>query len=84
MIDLLMLQQMSNIDITQMDRRTLVDIRHVQIDISLPATQKMQSFLKQINNPYCFLCDDIPVKVRFISKNKTLKQLLCDYFFSIK
>lgn len=84
MISQLQLREMRSVDITQVDRSTLADIRSIHIDPTLPATQKMQSYLEQIGNPYCFLCGDTPVKIRFVSENKTLKQSLCDYFLSLK
>ena len=84
MISQLQLREMRSVDITQVDRSTLVDIRNIHIDPTLPATQKMQSYLEQIGNPYCFLCGNTPVKIRFVSESKTLKQSLCDYFLSLK
>lgn len=84
MINQLQLREMKNIDITQVDRSTLADIRSIHIDPALPTEQKMQSYLEQIGNPYCFLCGDTPVKIRFVSESKTLKQSLCDYFLSLK
>jgi hypothetical protein len=50
----------------------------------LPAAKKMQSYLEQIVNPYCFLCGDTPVRIRFVAEDRTLKQSLCDYFLSLK
>ncbi|RKJ76885.1 hypothetical protein D7X33_13345 [Butyricicoccus sp. 1XD8-22] len=84
MISQSQLQEMRSVDITQVDRGTLVDIRNIHIDPTLPATQKIQSYLEQIANPYCFLCGDTPVRVRFVAESKTLKQSLCDYFLSLK
>ena len=84
MISQSQLQEMRSVDITQVDRSTLVDIRNIHIDTALPAVQKVQSYLEQIGNPYCFLCGDTPVKIRFVSESKTLKQSLCDYFLSLK
>ena len=84
MMNKLQLQQMRSVDIAQVDRSTLIDIRSIHIDSSLPAAEKMQSYFEQIKNPYCFLCGDTPVKIRFAAENKTLKQSLCDYFLSLK
>jgi hypothetical protein len=50
----------------------------------MPTAEKMQSYLEQIVNPYCFLCGDTPVKICFVTESKTLKQSLCDYFLSLK
>ena len=84
MIGKAQLQQMRSVDITQVDRSALVDIRNIHIDSSLPAAKKMQSYLEQIVDPYCFLCGDTPVKIRFVAEGKTLKRSLCDYFISLK
>jgi len=75
---------MREMEITKIDRTSLIDINNVKIDTSLPAEQRMESFIKQIGNPYCFLCGDTPVRVRFVSKRKTLSQSLGDYFSSLK
>ena len=84
MISQLQLQEMRSVDITQVDRSTLADIRNIHIYRTRQTTKKMQSYLEQIRNPYCFLCGDTPVKLRFVSEHKTLKQSLCDYFLSLK
>ena len=84
MISRSQLQEMRSIDITQVDRSTLADIRSIHIDGTLSTAQRMQSYLEQIGNPYCFRCGDTPVRIRFVSENKTLKQSLCDYFLSLK
>lgn len=78
------LQKMKSAEITQIDRDSLVDICSIHIDTALPAVQKMQSYLEQIGNPYCFLCGDTPVRIRFVSESKTLKQALGDYFLRLK
>ena len=84
MIDKVQLQQMKNVDITQANRSTLVDIHNIHIDSYLPAAKKMQSYLEQIVNPYCFLCGDTPVRIRFVAEDRTLKQSLRNYFLSLK
>jgi hypothetical protein len=84
MIDSLQLQEMKSVDITQADRSKLVDIKSVHIDSSLPAAQKVKGYIEQIKNPYCFLCGDTPVRIRFVSETRTLKKSLSDYFLSLK
>ena len=84
MISKMRLEQMKEADITELDRSTLVDISNIHIDSSLPAAEKMQSYLEQIVNPYCFLCGDTPVRIRFVAEDKPLKQSLFNYFLSLK
>ncbi len=78
------LLDMSSLEITQVDRNSLIDIDTVKINTSLPIEQRLESFIKQIKNPYCFLCGDTPVRVRFVSPEKTLAESLGDYFTSLK
>lgn len=84
MIDKARLEQMKSVDIAKVDRGTLVDINGVHIDSSLPDEQKLQDYLEQIKNPYCFRCGDTPVKIRFVSEEKSLKQSLYNYFVNLK
>ena len=84
MITKLQLQQMRNVDITQVDRSTLVDIRNIHIDSSLPAAKKCKATWSRSSIRIVFLCGDTPVRIRFVAEDRTLKQSLCDYFLSLK
>lgn len=84
MTDSMKLQQMRDADITETDPGELKDICDVRIDRSLTAADRMQSYLKQIGNPYCFRCGGTPVKIRFAAEDKTLRQELCSYFMSLE
>ncbi len=75
---------MSGMDITRVSAKTLVVIGCVSIDDSLPGALRMESYLKQIKNPYCFLCENTPVKVGFASGGKPLEDKLTDYFIALK
>lgn len=78
------LEEMKSIDITKIDRQTLIDINDIRVDSSLPTEQKMQCYIKQVKNPYCFLCDDTPIRIRFVTEKRTLKKSLGNYFSSLK
>ena len=80
----LQLLQMKDENITQLDRASLVDLYCVSINSSLPTAEKVQNYFEQIANPYCFLCGETPVRVRFVAENRTLKELLCAYFSRLK
>ena len=84
MISQSQLQEMRSVDITQVDRSTLVDIRNIHIDAALPAVQKVQNYLEQIGNPYCFLCGDTPVQLVFADHQPELSTLLTHYLASLK
>ncbi len=84
MLDRKQLETLKSVDITTIDRNTLVDISGVRIDTSQPAAEKMQSYFEQVHNPYCFLCGDTPVRIRFVSEQKTLTESVGNYFISLK
>ncbi len=84
MISCNQLAKMSDMDITRVGVETLVDISGIRIDASLPATLRMESYLKQIKNPYCFLCENTPVKVGFAPGGGYLEEKLLDYFVGLK
>ncbi len=84
MISSFQLREMKGVDITKADRSKMVDVNEISIDSSLPVAQKVKNYIEQIKNPYCFLCGDTPVKIRFVSDTKSLKSSLKDYFISLK
>ncbi len=58
-------EEMRNVDVRGVDRNFLKDIRDVVVDTSLPHEERLESFLKQIGNPYCYKYKDIVVKISF-------------------
>ena len=46
-------EAMKAVDIRSVDPSELVDLSTVQIDSSLPVRERVQSYLKQVKNPYC-------------------------------
>ncbi|MDR1700016.1 MAG: hypothetical protein LBR68_02390 [Lachnoclostridium sp.] len=84
MLDRKQLEAMNNVDITTIDRHTLVDMNKISINDRLDSVQKMENYIEQVKNPYCFLCGSTPVKIRFATDTKTLAQSLGNYFSSLK
>ena len=60
--------QMKEVDIRAVDREALVDIKDVKINTELSDTERMIDFMQQIRNPYCYLCNGMVVKTRFVGK----------------
>ena len=71
-------------DAIEIDRTKLVDIQSVKIDPSLSAVQRAEQYLEQIKNPYCFLCGESVVRVRFNAGGGDLQTRLKNYFVSCK
>ena len=73
------LQQMKQVDVRTVDRDTLMDIRDVQVDRTLPRGQRFADFLRQIGNPYCYRCGKMVVKISFSDTEATLEDRLEHY-----
>ncbi len=69
---------------TEIDRTKLVDIHTIKIDRDLSAAERAEQYLEQIRNPYCFLCGESVVRVRFDPDGGELKSKLKNYFVSCK
>ena len=57
----------------------LVDIADVQIDMSLSRTERMQSYIRQIKDPYKYRCNGIVVTVAFADTDATIEDRLEEY-----
>ena len=55
---------------------TLVDIRNVMVDKSLPREERIAEYLRQIKNPYCFRCGEFIVNTSFANAGPTLEDCL--------
>lgn len=78
------LEALRDTDITALDLPQLVDISEVEIDTDAPDIDRLDSFIKQINNPYCYKVGNTPVKVRFKSDKPHIKKVIEDYFVKNK
>lgn len=78
------LEHMSQINILDIDPATLVEVENIFIDTDLNQAKKIEQYLLQIRNPYCFISGDTPVRVRFMNPDKPLSQSLLSYFSHLK
>lgn len=51
---------------------SLVDIRDVKIDRSLPMEERVKSYVEQVKNPYMFKVGNTVVRVSYADTNKTM------------
>lgn len=65
---------MKDVDIRSVDKSNLVDLEIIQIDSSKPVQERIQSFLQQIQNPYCFRIGEVAVKVNYRSEGPSFQQ----------
>ena len=51
---------------------SLVDIRDLRIDRSLPMEERMKSYVEQIKNPYMFKVGNTIVRVSYANTQRTM------------
>lgn len=61
-----------------MNKAELVDISTVKINMELPLKERILDYVKQIKNPYCYICNGVVVKIGFAGK-KSLNECLSSY-----
>lgn len=59
------MDKMRSIDVRMVDRKSLVDIRDIEIDNNLSLEERIREFMKRVNNPYCFKVGNVVVKTVF-------------------
>lgn len=67
-------EDMKNVDIRTVDRDSLVDLNTVTIDESLPAEERLKSFVMQIRNPYVYKVGDVVVKNVYSNDSVSLRE----------
>lgn len=77
------LKDLKKVDICDVQKKTLVDIKNVAIDTNMERTERILDYIRQIKNPYCFVCEGVIVKMNFAQTKDTLEDKLNDYFSSL-
>jgi hypothetical protein len=75
------LKRMSEVDIRTVDKNELVDIETVKINKELPPIERVEDYIRQIKNPYCYLSHGVKVKISFAGKKK-LEDCISDAMFA--
>lgn len=70
------LEAMKNVDIMKVNPEELVDIREVNINSKLQQTRRVQDFVSQIKNPYCYKYGKYIVKIGFEDTDVTITDRL--------
>ncbi len=62
---------------------SLVDIRDVKIDRSLPVEERMRSYVEQIKNPYMFKYGTTIVRVSYANTTQTIDDNFLNLLMSL-
>ena len=78
------LEEFSSLDIKDIDANELQELKEVKLYSDLPVQERLELFLCQIGNPYCFKVNGTPVQVSFSDSRKTLDEALNNYLTNRK
>ncbi|MBC3516410.1 hypothetical protein H8K20_08370 [Neobittarella massiliensis] len=62
-------------DVEKIDRKTLMEMQKIQLDVNLPREQRVKHFLEETSNPYCFCLDEIKIKLEFADDSSFLQEM---------
>ena len=74
---------MEQVNVNAVDRSQLIDIRNVVIDTTKSCKDRINGFIEQIGNPYCYLDDGIVVEIGYANTQVSLQERLVSYASSI-
>lgn len=83
MIDKTLLENMSHVKIKDVAPDLLQDILEVEIS-GETAIQRLERYMAQVGNPYCFRVGSTPVRIFFQSCGETLDKKIKSYFLGLK
>ena len=69
------LKEMAQIDIHTVEKESLVSAEDVQIHTELSDRERLEDYIRQIKNPYCYLSNGVIVKISFAGRD-TLEECL--------
>lgn len=72
-------KDMKNTDVRTVDKSSLVDLKDIKINPDMPAEEKTAEYIRQVKNPYCFLCNGYAVKLEFADNGKTIEDCFLEY-----
>lgn len=72
-------EALRQVDVRMVDPDTLVDIKELDIDKTMPREQRMAEFVRQVKNPYCFKVGKVAVSVGYSGDGVTFEQRMEHY-----
>lgn len=70
------LEELKKVDIRTVDTSTLADIGKIRIDRTLPKEERLLAFIREVRNPFCFICNGMVVKTSFSDTDECLENKL--------
>lgn len=74
-----MLQTLKDVDLRTVNRDDLIQRSTVKIDPNATREERLQSYIKQIKNPYCYMDGKTAVKLSFSNTTTTMEDCIAHY-----
>ncbi len=74
-----LLEELSKVDIQDIDKEELVDIRELTFDITIPQEERKEVVIAAVKNPYCFRVGEIGVKIEFLGENRNFQNVFTSF-----
>ena len=71
--------EFEKLELMNLNRVNLKELSDIKINQTGTIEEKLNSFLEQIKNPYCFLVNGTAVQISFQNHNQTLDDCLTHY-----
>lgn len=68
--------KLKNVDVRTVDISTLTDIGKIKINRELPKADRLRAFVREVKNPFCFICNGMVVKISYCDTNESLENKL--------
>lgn len=66
-----------------MEKEQLVDLAEIEVDNFLNKTERINSFIEKVGNPYAFRVGKVEVEISFESDGESLQDKMERYFETI-
>lgn len=70
------IEEMKNVDIKSVNPNELVDLESIMVSNQHSKEERINNYIEQIKNPYCFRVGKIIVKVDFTEGGRTFQENL--------
>jgi len=78
------LYRLSTLSIADFNIDELQEMSELDTDGSIPTSKRLELFLHNVKNPYCFKVNGTPVQISFANNGRTLEEALISYLTNVK
>jgi hypothetical protein len=79
-----MIEKYMNVDIRETEARELADISKLQLDTSIAIEKRFSYVLEKLNNPFCFRCGEMGIKLEFDESGPSVQEAVESFFLRKK